>query len=259
MTNFKQYLNLYWRSTWKIQLLIVLLMYFLLAVNYCIGYIDDIVSYHTVHVVPEDNTVNVMVNNIGLGLCAFIACASAMFGTMSSKEGRLANLCLPVGVRAKYATYFLTSIVFPIVAFYVCAFLADWTRMAIVSVAAGPELAVATPVSYMLTFSGADDWHIAVVVLILLLMAQAFFAAGSIFFPGKSFLKTLGLSAGLCVAAGFMVYFSIQIFFPDEISIKTIDFDVYFWSLVLAALVVTVALHVVSYYRLKESEVQNRW
>lgn len=256
MNNFKNYLKLHWHSVWKLQLLIAALTYVIFTINYCASIID--VMLNGISIPQHIREDMVIANNIFMAFVIFSICASTMFGSFSTRQNRLSNLCLPVSTKAKYAAHFLVSIILPIIALQICSILADLTSVAIVNIVTDSNTIQPTATYRILLFYPQDGWKFCLGFITAILFTQSFFAAGSVFFPGKSFVKTLGIAAGLCVLIPILLYYSIKLFFPSFNTLSG-DNDISYWYPITIMAVLTIGLHVLSYYRFKGIEVQNRW
>lgn len=214
--------------------------------------------YHT----PEDFGSGIPIFN-GLTLTILFMCAivylaliaSTTFSAYSSKHSRLTTLCLPVGNSAKYIVNIINGAIYPIIAFVVSAFLSIVLSLMILQLIFTIHFDGAIDFISLLNLSYIPDVTYSNFILFILLV-QAFFVAGSIFYPSKSFIKTLGLGAGLFFgSAGLSTL--VFLFYFDKGYILSTDAIEQWYQCLAPALIV--GFYAVSYFRMKSIQTVLRW
>ena len=257
MNNMKNYLRLTWREDWKV---LVGLPVALFAV--CLVYqLVRCGSTELSGVVPGwyCNPASTDFNYFfgGLMLTVF---ASLMFSNMNCRQRRLTTLTLPVATGVNYLRGLLFYMLYPIVSMVLAFFLADICRVGIMMMAGWEWCTAPTPLSRLLFFG--SYWPVNLSLWAFLLLSQAFFACGSIFFPRHSYLKTLLLGVIFNIVLMFTLGFVEAMRASESVYWRPAGWaicDTVFWLFISGIFVISLALYAVAYVRLKEAEVQNRW
>lgn len=258
MNNFKEYLRLTWRENWKtLAGLPVAVFAVCLVCELAQCGKNEAYAQFALYINPIDTDVFFFI-----ALLALTIYASLMFGNLNSKEGRLTTLTLPVSAPAMFWRGIITYVAYPIVAVCVAMLLADVCRAAIMTMVGWELYAHITPVRNIFFCYTGEAWRLGVGLWLALLNCQAFFACGSIFFPRHSYLKTLLLGMGYNAVLLFCMGFITAMRFERKFDMYPASWftqDVLFWTIIGGMAFLTLALYAISYVRLKDAEVQNRW
>ncbi|MDO5394604.1 MAG: hypothetical protein Q4F07_01435 [Bacteroidales bacterium] len=262
MNELKKYFSLYWGCTWKMQTLFLLLIFVVLLANAMMLYIPELFQ----RPLAEDEWYAkslLLQTRVHGSVVLFVFAAigaSLMFSSMSSPRRRLETLVMPVSAKVKYGVYFIIHIIMPVVAFFVSFFLVEWLRAAMMSLLGYPVLAHLIPASQVFgLMPGAEDGWSVLYFYSGLLFVQALFAMGSIFFPGKSLLKCMGIYGGLAFICIMTMLLSTFARYEDYGMRPRFDSAV-MESIVVGFLIVfSLGVFVLSYFRFKGMEVKNRW
>lgn len=192
----------------------------------------------------DDTTCNVilLVGAIGFSILSTVS-ASLICSGLSSKKGRINNF-MAVGTPAeKYLLNFLIYNVFFVVYFFAVWILVDYVRVLYVD--------IRYPFDGMSILSKILDikWQVIVVIGSVALFFQAFYTLVSAFSPKWAFLKGFGLGYAInFLAIPYSLMFSFLYFDVNP----SIDYAVVIAGVL--ALLFTVAMHLLAYYRYTETD-----
>ena len=151
-----------------------------------------------------------------------IIVASLSFHGLSTKTGRIAMFTSPSSMVEKFAANVLIYIVGFWVAFFLCAHLADFTRILVLSPFRDIDFLVPGPINFIsemgsssnfISFVGFSDmgmWQ--AIFWLSLLASQVIYLLGSVVWPHLSFLKTFGLIYAIEMVLGVLLLLSVSIF-----------------------------------------------
>lgn len=262
MTNFKQYFAITWRQTWKLKLLtfvlpfVIMTLYMVvLSYMYYGEKISEVLYYNDFDSgIPFYNGLTIATTFIAA--VVFLALtASATFSAYATKQGRLTTLCLPVSNGAKYLVYIINGVIYPIIAFIVSVILAITLSLLILQLIFTIKFDGAIDFLSLVNFSDMPDITYTNIILFIVLV-QAFFMAGSIFYPSKSFIKTLGLAAGLIFGSVSLASLIFIYYYDKGYTLSTDSIELWYQCVIP---ILVVGFYTVSYFRMKSTQSVLRW
>lgn len=208
--------------------------------------------------------------NIFLAAVMILSCVSgSMFYTAyGSDRNRLQTLTVPVKQIEKFCAYFLIYVVGTFVTVTLFALLTDLLRVAALKMFTPyGEYVHPIPLSYLLTFGGDPLTFENIKYLIswwgFAFLMQSVFVVGSIFAPRHPFLITGCVVWGLSMITGLLGYLGTRVFYGHQpVEMRLFEYDITPQTLALKVflfLIPIAFLYWLSYYRMKQTEVTNRW
>lgn len=209
----------------------------------------------------------------------FVAASEAFF-TYNSKESRIRALTLPASNLEKFMTYFLVYVVGVYVVFVIGFFLTDYIRIALAPFYAGEDAVVKPlPLEYFFNFGnkqGFDYFDVEAIKVERMAFTTSLLQLGAMFFlfssiwpknsrrKGLLTLLVIGTACVLTALLGFRVaqemYGPYMVKrFKEFAEYLDISFNTYIIVSYCSAIVWTVCLYVLSYFRFKEMESIERW
>jgi len=208
-------------------------------------------------------------------LAAGVWFASTFSTPMNSKLKRISFLTFPASNLEKFLTRWIVITIGFIIAFFTAMWIADALRVTICSYVY-PEIDIKYLDLSKLVYPGKDyslrgymvPKSVFILLLCLYFLLQSIFLLGSTFWEKLSFIKTFTACTVICTAIFYICRLTIILFYGnlDVFGNMMRSFE---WldtmteekvSLIAASImaVFTVTFWVVSYFRLKESEIINR-
>lgn len=197
-----------------------------------------------------------------------IISGSMFFSSMTTRHNRLATLTTPASQLEKFMTYFIIYVPGFIVTFFLSAFLSDLIRVAWTTMftSYGDGCAV-MPAEVLFCFDTAPvttpgDIFSTVLIYGLLLMLQALFVLGSIFFNKKTILKTACSLFVIMMVCSWVMKLSFNTFFFDNNYRPVLGNDITtstIWYFASATVSIVTLTYMLAYYRFKETEIIHRW
>lgn len=194
---------------------------------------------------------------------------SMMFNRLNTKNERLSFLTLPALTSEKFWVRMFVHIPVFVVMFFVAVAVSDLLRWILFSCLPG---VVALPLSgvdlYILPGVNLNDGCLHVIDnLMKYFTLLAFFSLGSILFPRMPFIKTLVFNVVFWIIFGSVIALSIYVFIGDvaiiprfghEWTAAEAEFNLRLISVAIQCFL-TIFMFSLTYLRLKEAEVINRW
>lgn len=215
-------------------------------------------------------------NSIMLML-AFVISALAgswMYSSVSSKHTRLMTFEIPAAQSEKFLTWWIIYVPLFIVALFVCYYLADVMRVLWVMVGTDyGDQAHIMPIGDLLRFTYPDPINtvpqlenqglLLVSLYGWLIMLNAVFSLGSIFFHKLGFLKTMAFLFVAMIVFGIISQLGFSVFFSgDNIDLTSrLDSDSpsKIWIVGTTLAVLSAYIYWLGYARYKDTEIVNRW
>lgn len=203
----------------------------------------------------------------GFALC--VSCSIA-FNQMAKPSQRLAMLMLPASYSEKFASRFVIYLFGCILLLLVTFLLGDLARILTLCFT-GLEFS-SIKIFSLVKFSNFDFYQ-----FLSYVQYPALFILGSIFFPRLAFIKTAGLIAAMsvisCIITIYMMFRHIKegiLFAPSEaVTANPMDHTSsdlfytflgdYLWITILINGIFFILYTLLAYYRLKQTEIINRW
>ena len=187
--------------------------------------------------------------------------ASFAFESMKSKTRRITNLMVPATTFEKYFLHWLIYVLILPLLIYFFIILADYTRVFVCAMIYSEVPSIeATQFKYFVDqgdgkYSLCHNWSEGTLLILLNLYIQSLFVLGSIFWSRNAFIKTLII----LVVIGFVYYWSgvVAVHLFKDCDIINLNSFIFKWGHILFP-VLTIINWVLTYFRLKESEVIHR-
>lgn len=193
---------------------------------------------------------------------------SMMYGAISSRRDRLCTLQIPASQFEKFLTWLIVCLPITVIACWISFWAADICRVLWVKAFTDyGEYARIIPFTDILALSASpvDSPESTLALVLNLSMAivlNSIFALGGILFHRLSFIKTLLCLFIFTGLSSLMTYFGITIFFDGHSSASNdLSTRLYSTSVILASVSIAISafFYWLSYARLKEEEIVNRW
>jgi len=209
-------------------------------------------------------------------LAAGVWFASTFSTPMNSKLKRISFLTFPASNLEKFLTRWIVITIGFIIAFFTAMWIADALRVAICS-SVYAEIDIKFLDLSKLVYPGEKDFSLTgylmplsalILVLCFYFMLQSIFLLGSTFWEKASFIKTFTACTVICTAIFYICRLSIILFYGNfelfENVVRSFEWieamtaEQVCLNLASIMAVFAVTFWVVSYFRLKESEIINR-
>lgn len=249
-------------ENWKLYGLQVLVMYVAMAITLIWYSYTDYTSFNTL---AKTNDLNVHIFTLVFWMWSwwiFICLGTSFaFKTMKGKTGRITMLMTPVTAFEKFFFRWLIYVLVLPLLILLSIWLADYTRVFVYS-AIYPEMPFIEVTDFKHFVDQGDggyslchSWVDGSLLILLNVYIQSFFLLGSIIWPKNSFIKTL-IAFVLFV---FLYYWVVVGFshFTENSALANLNSFIFKWGHVLFP-VLTIINWVLTYFRLKESEVIHR-
>lgn len=211
-----------------------------------------------------------------IGVFSMIA-GTLMFKSFSTKASRHSVLLIPASAFEKFITWLIIYLPLFIIASWACFFIGDlvrviWTKLFtdygalakmiplsdILSLHAQPFA-----YSYEIETPFAETFFDITLTYCFLVTIHACYALGSSFFHKMAFLKTSIAGFVISVVLSLTSFFGTKVFFPGDNFVgvnpeEGITTATSIWCMSITFIICT-GFYILSYYRMKESEIIDRW
>lgn len=249
-------------ENWKLYVLRALMMYGVLAIVLIWAGYSEYKSYNPLFSFDD---LNVRVTTLVTWMWAwwgFICLGTSFaFESMKSKTRRITNLMVPATTFEKYFLRWMIYVLILPLLIYFSMVLADYTRVFVCSMIYSEIPSIeTTQFKYFVDqgdggYSLCHNWSQGILLILLNLYIQSLFLLGSIFWSKNAFIKTL-ISL---VVIGFVYYWSgvVAVHVFKDCDIINLNSFIFKWGHILFP-ILTIINWVLTYFRLKESEVIHR-
>ncbi len=208
--------------------------------------------------------------NVFIAAMFIVSCVagSMFYVAYGSDRSRLQTLTIPVKQIEQFCAYFIIYIVgsFVIVSLY--GVVIDWLRVAALKLFTPfGEYAHPVPLSTLFAIGeeplNADTMKYLIVWWGFIFLFQSVFVVGSIYIPRNSFLITGCVLWGISMITGILGYLGTKVFYGSApTQLRVFEYDTTPQTIAIKVLVFLIPilfLYWLSYYRMKQTEVTNRW
>ncbi|MDR0891279.1 MAG: hypothetical protein LBN24_01520 [Mediterranea sp.] len=192
--------------------------------------------------------------------------ASFLMEPMKTKTSRIAELTLPATPFERFIVRWLVFTVGFLLVYFLLFRLADWTRVAVFSIAYPKADAIRSlPMFDYLVGSQTGHWTLVPgalqlwLLILLYLFVQSLFVLGSALWPKNAFLKTFAVGFILFVVYALIVTGEVMWLTDRHTSLPNFWTLTTSWGAIGVLSVLTIFCWTLAYFRFKESEVINRW
>ena len=256
-------------ENWKTMLLRFVMLYAIMAIIFSFIGLSEFKSRTNYNYNPSNGDNNYLIPATfifwGFG-CLF---ASLMMEKMKDKTKRIAYLMTPATNFEKFFSRFLPAVVVFIIAFFVAFKLADYTRIAILSIRYPEFNITAVNITQGLCSQNpgamTDNWMEFTALFSVYLFFQSLFILGSTLWYKNPFIKTL--ATGIAITLLFYAVDALlvnslfnesQLFSAGDYCGEIIEKWITRRNLIFLFSVLTLFNWVISYFRFKDSEIINR-
>ncbi len=189
--------------------------------------------------------------------------ASTTFRQLSTPTDALSLLTIPASHFEKFLIRWLVAVPLFLLVMLVSLWIADTTRLTYTFLCYGVELHP-IPWSKIIANSVATDYRLEnnIHLTLFYLSSQSFFLLGSVIWRRNALIKTIVTLGAISTACGVCAYWILDTFMPEN---PTLDppayIDEYFILKCLDSVMIftMIANYALTYFRLRESEIINRW
>ncbi len=256
-------------ENWKTMLLRFVMLYAIMAIIFSFIGLSEFKSRTNYNYNPSNGDNNYLIPATfifwGFG-CLF---ASLMMEKMKDKTKRIAYLMTPATNFEKFFSRFLPAVVVFIIAFFVAFKLADYTRIAILSIRYPEFNITAVNITQGLCSQNpgamTDNWMEFTALFSVYLFFQSLFILGSTLWYKNPFIKTL--ATGIAITLLFYAVDALlvnslfnesQLFSVGDYCREIIEKWTTRRNIIFLFSVLTLFNWVISYFRFKDSEIINR-
>ncbi len=256
-------------ENWKTMLLRFVMLYAIMAIIFSFIGLSEFKSRTNYNYNPSNGDNNYLIPATfifwGFG-CLF---ASLMMEKMKDKTKRIAYLMTPATNFEKFFSRFLPAVVVFIIAFFVAFKLADYNRIAILSIRYPEFNITAVNITQGLCSQNLDsmthNWMELTALFSIYLFFQALFILGSTLWYKNPFIKTL--ATGIAITLLFYAVDALlvnslfnesQLFSVGDYCREIIEKWTTRRNIIFLFSVLTLFNWVISYFRFKDSEIINR-
>lgn len=185
--------------------------------------------------------------------------ASTSFRQLSTPTDALSLLTIPASHFEKFLIRWLVAVPMFLLVMLVSLWIADTTRLTYSFLCYGVELQ-SIPWSKIIANSVATDYRLDNNIhwTLFYFTMQSFFLLGSVIWRRNAFIKTVVAQGVISTACGLCAYWILDTFLPEN---PTFDLPAYLNEKCLDYVMIfsIIANYALTYFRLRESEIINRW